>query len=155
MSRIAWDGYVEQDGMDYVTLPEGDYDFTVTSVERGMYSGSDKIDACDMVTLELTIDQKGVGRSVVKENIYLDTSVEWKISAFLRSIGKKKHGERAQMNWLSYQNLKGRAHLVVNTYIGQDGKTRTNNKVQKFLDPQPVETTNAEGDSEGKLPFEI
>ena len=155
MSKIEWDGYVQNDGVEYVTLPEGDYEFTVTGIEHKAFEGSEKIGPCDMVTLELTFDAEGVGRSVIKENIFLDTSVEWKISSFLRSIGKKKHGEKVKMEWMSYKGLTGMAHIFVQPFIGNDNKTRTANKVYKFLDPQIEEEPDADGDSDGALQFEL
>ena len=134
---MNWDSYIENDGeMKFVTLPEGDYDFTVTGFEKGEYSGSSKIPACPKAMLEMTFEVKGVGKAVVKENIYIDESVEWKICEFFRCIGLRKHGERTRMPWDQVIGKTGTAHLIVNDWIDNDGNNRQNNRISRFLDPE-------------------
>jgi len=132
--RIERNGYIENDGEVYITLPEGDYDFTVAKVEFEEFPGSDKIDACEKAVVDITIVAPGLGKTTVTENIFLDSAVEWKISSFFRCIGQKKHGQRIQMDWNKVVGAKGRAHIVVNSWVGNDGTTRTNNKVKNFID---------------------
>ncbi len=43
--ELGWDDEIEK-GADYVLLPEGEYDFTIESFERGRFEGSDKVPAC-------------------------------------------------------------------------------------------------------------
>lgn len=43
--ELGWDDEIEK-GADYVLLPEGEYDFTIESFERGRFEGSDKAPAC-------------------------------------------------------------------------------------------------------------
>lgn len=136
---MDWESTIENDGTRIVTLPEGDYEFTVTKFEKGWYDGSSKIPACPKAMLEFTIEVSGVGTSIVKENIYIDESVEWKICEFFRCIGLRKHGERQKMPWAQCVGKKGVAHISVNEYVGNDGKNYKNNKIVRFLDTSEEE----------------
>lgn len=132
---MEWDAYIEKES-EFVLLPEGDYDFTVTSFEKGWFDGSAKIEACNKAILELTINAPGLGSTIVKENILLSDKVEWKLCEFFRCIGQKQHGTGVKMNWNKVQGAKGRAHLVINEYTGNDGNNYKNNKVARYLDPE-------------------
>ena len=44
--ELDWNDEIEKDS-DFTLLPEGDYDFTVESFERGRHPGSDKLPAED------------------------------------------------------------------------------------------------------------
>ena len=39
--ELNWDSAIEKDSPEYILLPEGDYDFTVTKFERGRHNGSE------------------------------------------------------------------------------------------------------------------
>ena len=132
---LDWDSYIEQES-EYVVLPEGDYDFTVTKFERGQFDGSEKVEPCPKAILELTISVPGMGTSTMKENLLLSEKVEWKLCAFFRSIGQKTHGQGCKMNWNAVLGAKGRAHVIVNEYRGNDGTNKRNNKVDTYLDPE-------------------
>lgn len=132
---MEWDAYIEKES-EFVLLPEGDYDFTVTSFEKGWFDGSAKIEACNKAILELTINAPGLGTSIVKENLLLSDKVEWKLCEFFRCIGQKQHGTGVKMNWNKVQGAKGRAHIVTNEYTGNDGNNYKNNKVARYLDPE-------------------
>lgn len=132
---MEWDAYIEKES-EFVLLPEGDYDFTVTSFEKGWFDGSAKIEACNKAILELTINAPGLGTSIVKENLLLSDKVEWKLCEFFRCIGQKQHGTGVKMNWNKVHGAKGRAHIVINEYTGNDGNNYKNNKVARYLDPE-------------------
>lgn len=144
MSRLEWNGTIEQDGNDFVVFPEGDYEFTVSKVERGEHPGSEKIGPCPKANLELTV-KCPLGTSTIKDALFLDDSVEWKLSSFFRSVGLKEHGKSYVMDWNGSIGRKGRAHIIENKYIGNNGKEYTNNKIEKYLDPLPeVQEESAE-----------
>lgn len=50
---MNWDDTIENDGQEFVVLPEGDYTFTVTNFERGRFPGSAKIPPCNKATLTI------------------------------------------------------------------------------------------------------
>lgn len=41
--ELSWDDEIRNDGPDYVLLPEGDYTFEVTKLERARFQGSAKL----------------------------------------------------------------------------------------------------------------
>ena len=43
---MGWDDVLENDGQEYVILPEGDYTYTVTNFERGQFPGGKKLPPC-------------------------------------------------------------------------------------------------------------
>lgn len=134
---LDWDSTIEDDGQGFVLLDEGDYEFTVSGFERGQHGGSAKIPACPKAMLTLSVDTPH-GVAEIKEQLILYKTMEWKISAFFRSIGMKKHGERLVMDWDKVLGATGRAHIVQREYVGSDGTNKKVNNVGYFLDYIPV-----------------
>lgn len=132
---MGWDDVLENDGQEFVILPEGDYTYTVTGFERGSFPGGAKIPACNKATLILTIDND-LGLATARVDLLLYRTVEWKIAAFFRSIGKKKHGEKIVMNWNTVIGSRGKAHFKPREYT-KDGQTRQANDVERFYDYDP------------------
>ncbi len=135
---MGWDDVIEDDGNGFILLEEGDYDFTVSGFERGRHNGSAKIPACNKAIITLSIDSPQ-GVVEIKENLILYKTMEWKISAFFRSLGLKKHGERLTMDWDHVLGAAGRAHIVQREYIGNDGTNKKANNVGYFIDYMPPE----------------
>ena len=50
---MEWDDVIENDGQEFVLLPEGDYQFEVVDFERGRFPGGPKIPACNKATVTL------------------------------------------------------------------------------------------------------
>ena len=132
---MSWDDVLENDGQEFVILPEGDYTYTVTGCERGSFPGGAKIPACQKATLTLTIDND-LGLATARVDLILYRTVEWKIASFFRSIGQKKHGEKIVMNWNAVVGSRGRAHFKPREYT-KDGQTRQVNDVERFYDYDP------------------
>ena len=129
---MDWDDIIENDGQEFVVLPEGDYTFTVTNFERGRFPGSAKIPACNKATISISIDNdKGIATS--RFDLILYRTLEWKIASFFRCIGQKKHGEKVAMNWNDIVGARGRAHIRPRIYI-KDGEERQVNDVEHFYD---------------------
>lgn len=130
-----WDDTIENDGeqSDFVTLEEGDYEFTVHKWERGHYTptAGAKTPACNQVELTLQIRTKN-GDAYVNDKIQLASTMEWKLAAFFRSIGLKKHGEKLKMEWDKINGRKGRAHITKTP--GKNEGVFFNN-VARYLDP--------------------
>ncbi len=153
---LDWDGVLESDGSEFTVLPEGDYIFEVTNMERGSFPGSEKMCACAKatITLKITTDKGEVVN--VFDDLILHKKMEWKLSQFFRAIGLKKKGERLVMDWNKVIGARGKVHVFVNKYTAKDGTPRENNKVAKYYDYD--ESLNdfmsiPEG-SEAELPFD-
>lgn len=137
--EIGWDDTISMDGEQFITLEEGDYDFTVTGFERGRFPGSAKIPACNKAVLTLTVNT-AEGTANVKYDLILWSSLEWKISAFFRAIGQKKNGEAFVPRWNQVVGSKGRARFKPRKYT-KDGEERTVNDVASFYDAAAQQPT--------------
>ena len=73
----------------------------------------------------------------IRTDLILNRLVEFRISAFFRCIGQKKHGERLVMDWTKVVGSKGRAHFKPRTYTDRDGNERQANEVDRFYDYDP------------------
>ena len=134
---LDWDDAIESDGQEYVLLEEGDYNFKVTGFERGHFPGSAKLPACNKATLTLEVDTRE-GCAYVKHDLLLCRNLEWRISAFFRCIGQKKHGERLVMDWNKVVGSQGRARFKVRNYTNRDGEQRQTNDLDRFYDYDPA-----------------
>ncbi|VGO14768.1 hypothetical protein PDESU_03337 [Pontiella desulfatans] len=134
--ELGWDDTIEHDGADFVTLPAGEYAFTVIGFERGRHAGSPKLPPCNKAMLGIEIDGGEKGKATITENLFLHTKTEGLLCAFFRSIGARKSGEKVVMDWGSVVGTTGRAKVAVRSYQ-KDGETRTINQVQQWLDPKP------------------
>lgn len=154
--EIGWDDTIQEDGQEFVLLEEGDYNFTVTNFERGRFPGGQKIPACNKATITAQIETKA-GLSIIKFDLLLYRSVEWRISSFFRCIGQKKHGEKLTMNWNAVIGSVGRAHVTQRKYTNSYGEEKTVNDIGRFIDYNPEFFKNDKETSleinEDDLPF--
>ncbi len=156
---LDWNDTIESDGQEFITLEEGDYIFEVTGFERGRFPGGQKIPACNKAALTLQV-KTDAGVAVIKTDLLLYKTMEWKLSSFFRCIGQKKHGERVAMDWTRVIGSRGRAHFKPRTYTDRDGNERQANDVDRFYDWEekyfPAERVRmAELSEDGdELPFE-
>lgn len=143
---LDWDDTLENDGQEFIILPEGDYDFEVVGFERGTFNGSAKMNPCNkaILTLQVVTDD---GIASIRTDLIMNRVMEWRLSAFFRCIGQKKHGEKLQMNWNKVKGSKGRAHFKPRTYIGTDNQEHQVNDVDRFYDYQ-------EESGDDDLPFD-
>lgn len=154
---MDWNDSIENDGQEFIILPEGDYNFTVTNFERGRFPGSAKMSACNKATLTLQVTTPD-GVATVFTDLILNRLVEWRISAFFRCIGQKKHGQRLVMDWNRVVGSRGRAHFKPRAYTDRDGNERQVNDCDRFYDYDeknfPVEDNWSElSGNDDELPF--
>ena len=128
--ELGWDDSIEKDSNEFITLPEGDYDFTVESFDRGRHNGSDKLPPCNKAILKIRIDASE-GEVYINHNLFLHSRVEGLLSAFFTSIGLKKKGEPLRMDWQAVPGCKGRLKLGIRHYQ-KDGEDRTINEIKRF-----------------------
>ena len=150
---MDWDDSIQNDGTVFTPLPEGDYVFKVTDFERAHHPGSANLSPCNKAALTLTVYGEDDKTSRVFCDLFLYKKMEWKMSAFFRSIGQKKRGEKLIPDWNNILNQKGRAHFKLVAYKDRNGDDRTKNEVDRFLDYDeslmPTKTdTGSSGDME-------
>lgn len=139
--ELNWDSTITSDGNDMEPLPEGIYDFTVRTVERARFEGSERMCPCWIARLDLvTIDKDGIERHIF-DSLYLNTKAEWRLGQFFLAVGQKKKGEKTAMNWTSVPGAKVRAEITVNEYTDKNGVKRKNNRVAKYLEPEQKKWT--------------
>lgn len=131
---MDWNAIVIKDKPETVILPEGDYNFTVMSFERGRFAGSDRISPCNKAVMMLAFTTEDGKVAKVKVELLLHSVVEWKLASFFRSIGQKKRGEAIEMHWDTVEGARGRAHVKPRTYATANGEERTVNDVAYFID---------------------
>ena len=130
---MDWNDTIEDDGKEFVILPEGDYTFTITNFERGRFPGSAKIPACNKAVLTLSFDND-LGNATARIDLILYRTLEWKLASFFRSIGAKQHGEQVEMDWNKVVGKRGKAHVAPRSYTDKNGLTRQTNNIVRFLD---------------------
>lgn len=132
---LDWDDEIEYTESNYITLPEGEYPFTVTGFERQNFDGGAKIPPCKMALVHLAIDGGSLGTAYADERLYLHTTMQWKLSEFFHSIGMLQKDGTVRMNWNAVPGASGWVKVTVNKYTNKDGQERTNNRVEHFLAP--------------------
>lgn len=134
--ELSWDDEITSDSGGYVLLDEGDYTFTVTAFERARFPGSAKIPPCNKAVLTLSVEAPG-WPVLVKYDLILYSTLEWKLSEFFRAIGQKKAGEPLRPRWNEVVGARGRAHFKVRSYTKKDGGEGKANDVASFYDYDP------------------
>lgn len=129
--EMDWNDVIEKDSEEFILLPEGDYNFTVESFDRGRHQGSDKLPPCNKAILKLRIDSPD-GTAFITHNLFLHKKTEGLLSAFFASIGQKKKGKPLRMNWNQVTGACGRAKIGLHTYKNKDGEERKSNDVKRF-----------------------
>lgn len=128
--ELGYEGVIENEDGGFTLLPEGDYDFTVSKITRGRYEGSDKMPACNSVTVELTV-WGPQDNATITERFFLVKKFEWKLSQFFLSIGLKKHGEQLVMRW-NIEGMRGKCKVYIDKFKKNDGSDGQSNKIKKF-----------------------
>ena len=139
------DESVSYDGSDYKVIEDGVYPFKVKAVSIVQFNGSDNIPPCPCAEVVMRVGT-GVDSTDVKDRIHLYVNdygnPNWKIAAFYRAIGYKKHGEEVKMNW-NESFLKDKTGWLETkqrefTYNQgtRKGETGINIDVARYIDPE-------------------
>ena len=151
---LDWDAEISGDLPENLILPEGDYQFHVTEVERGRHEETDWMPACPQATVILEI-AAAEGTVQVRTVFYLHGKGERKLTAFFRAIGFQKKGQPMKMNWPGVPGAWGRAHFRPRTFTGRDGQEHQANGLAYFIDFDPDKVipgyTDVSGDED--IPF--
>ena len=129
--ELDWNDEITDESGSFEPLPEGDYRFTVSKVDRARSQGKGKLPPCNMAKVTLTVHGAESDREIV-ENLLLHSSVEWKLSQFFLSIGLKRHDEPLRMNWTGAVGKSGNCHVTQRTYQRRDGGSGTANEIARF-----------------------
>ena len=134
---IGWDDEIIDPGEpEFILLTPGVYDFTITGFERGHFDGSEKMDACSMAKLTLRCSN-GVQETTVFTNLFLSSTVAFKLSKFAKSIGDmpagSTTGQKFHVDWNNIIGKSGKCRIKTRVYNGKDY-----NEVDDFIVPDPA-----------------
>ena len=154
---FGWDDEVEE--QPFELMPDGDYHFTVTGMERAWFEpkrADSKISACNQANIELTFkwrNRSGFARtSKLTYQLKLTSSLSFLIFNFFAGIGLHKEGDgMKKFPWNEIMGRKGIAR--VSTREGNNG--RTYNTIESVYTPDkaPTVCANDEGAETADVPF--
>lgn len=158
---FGWNDEIKTDSQGFILLPEGEYRFQVQKLEKSTYTGSsEKIGAgCPMAIIGLQIFSPQ-GNTSVEDKLYLCKNMEWKLSAFFRSLGFKQHGKGYVMDWDKVLGSEGRCKLKIEKWISnKDGSEKQSNRVDQYIDSAAPGSAAAQAPTApadlGNMPFEL
>jgi len=143
--EFGWEDSIEKDGVDFIILPEGDYEFEVTNFERARHPGSEKLPPCNKAIVHIRVEGKEGASTIIKHNLFLHSITEGMLCAFFTSIGQRKKGEKVNMNWCKVIGSKGRLKLSIRDWTADDGKKMQSNEIKKFYEPDDLPNSNTQG----------
>ena len=132
--ELGWNDTIENDSGDFELIPNGEYPFVITGVERGRHTGSAKLPACNKATLHVRVEMPDGSTQTTNENLFMHSKTEGLLCQFFRSIGHRKSGEKLVMDWAKVTGAKGRCKISIRKYNKTDGSKGEANSVA-FLDP--------------------
>lgn len=129
---IGWDEEITvEKEPEFVLLEPGEYNFTVTSFERGHYDGSSKLPACSVAKLALKCSN-GIQETTVFVNLFLVSNQKWKLTHFFKSCrliaADMTEGVNYAMPWSRVIGTQGRVLIKNREY-----NNKQYNEVEKFL----------------------
>lgn len=152
--ELGWNDAIQNDGNEFIILPEGDYPFEVKKFERTRFNGSAKLPACPAAKLTILVGDRDCDQVTITHNLFLSSVTEGLLCQFFKSIGSRKHGERMVMDWNKVVGAKGYCHVFIEKFIGKkDGKEKESNKIKKFLDPDEMAKKHNAAESKSDLDF--
>ena len=133
--EMDWNGTLENDSPSFTLLPEGDYDFVVTELERTRHNGSAKLPPCNKAIVHIRIADEG-GMNIIKHNLFLHSRCEGLLCDFFVGIGQRKKGERKNMDWSKVVGARGRAKIGIRNWVDNNGNDRQTNEIKHFYSPE-------------------
>lgn len=132
--ELGWEDVIQNDNSGGGLLPEGDYSFVVTAVERQRHGGSAKLPPCNKAVVTLSLADEAGNAGQMRHNLFLHSKCEGLLCAFFLAIGLRQHGEPLRMRW-DIIGRRGRCQVKQRSYTGNDGIERKTNDIERFLEP--------------------
>ncbi len=156
---LDWDDEIEDNGIEYIKLDEGDYVFVIENLQRERFEGSDKAPECPRAALTLAIPL-GDGRTAhVYDGILIHKENGWRVTRFFESLGFVKEPSAKDPNklimrphWNEVIGKTGVATIKQRTYTNRNGEERTTNSVDRYLKPDEVNNERLVQISSASLP---
>ena len=132
---MDWVSVIDKEKQEWTEL-NGEYNFTVKRVIRDRHPGSANLPPCAKASLLLEVET-AEGTALVWDNLFLVQRLEWKLTAFFRSIGRMKAGDKFKMSWNEVEGAKGRAFFATKNFTDSNGEEGKTNKVARYIDYNP------------------
>lgn len=140
--EFGWDDVIENDGNEFVILPEGDYDFEVTGFERARHAGSEKLPPCNKAVVSIKIVAADGKSTTIKHNLFLHSKTEGMLCAFFVAIGQRKKGEKLTMNWNAVTGSRGRCKIKIRNWTSNNGNEMQSNEIARFYEAEDGQQTS-------------
>lgn len=130
---LSWDSSFIAEESSFKLFQPGEYQFTVTNMERKIYDGTSTKIPNGAPYAEVTMEFTGPeGKTNVIDRLYLMKNWQWKLTQFFSGIGQAPvMGQTFQPNWSQVIGSRGTAKLNINTYTSK-GQERSNNQVEEY-----------------------
>lgn len=125
---LDWNDTIESSSAGYL---EGDYNFTVTKLQRSFYEGGENIPACPQAIVTLRVETD-CGTVSVRVYFLLHVKFQARIYTFFRSLGFEAHDNKIAMNWFQVEGCQGRAYFKPREIRGWNGRSRMINYPERF-----------------------
>lgn len=127
---MGWDDEISAEPTQFITLKPGEYEFTIKSVDKKHFDGSEKMAPCNMAQVNMVIDTEE-GQANVSTNLFLNSKAEWRLSQFFECIGMKKPGQKGFHPQWNLSGWKGKCKVSNREYNGN-----VYNEVKQFILPK-------------------
>lgn len=139
--ELGWEDVIQNDSAGGL-LPEGEYSFVITAVERARHGGSAKLPPCNKAVVTLALADEAGNAGQLRHNLFLHSKCEGLLCAFFLAIGLRRHGEPLRMRW-DIVGRRGRCQVSQRSYTGSDGAERKANDIARFLEPAALPAATA------------
>lgn len=136
---LDWTDEVEDSGMDFILLGEGDYVFVVEKFDKERYEGGDKVPPCPRATLTLAIPLPDGRTARVFDRILLYSGNKWRIFRFFESLGFEGNQDGKMMShWDEIVGRQGVVRIKQRKYTTKNGDEKITNDVDSYIKPAEV-----------------
>lgn len=100
--EMDWDSEISQEEMELAHLAPGDYPFQIVSLEKARHQPRDggKLPPCNKAILTVRVTDRMTGQVIdLRHNLFLHSTMEWKLCEFFAAIGMRQKGEALRMDW--------------------------------------------------------
>lgn len=136
---LDWTDEVEDSGMDFILLGEGDYVFVVEKFDKERYEGGNKVPPCPRATLTLAIPLPDGRTARVFDRILLYSGNKWRIFRFFESLGFEGNQDGKMMShWDEIVGRQGVVRIKQRKYTTKNGDEKITNDVDSYIKPAEV-----------------
>jgi hypothetical protein len=163
LDMVIDDAEVKDSGSktDFVTLPKGEYPYTIAKVEfknyqpkPGKTTGITK--PCKQIVIGLVVNGGDKGNAWVDENLYFYPTCMFRILSVFKSVGLISDGYKGSLPWDQLKGSNGRAKFEVEKYHSTKyGEEREKMIAKSFIKATAAAPKNEANDewSDEDMPF--